>query len=109
VRAVCGIVGLIHAAGTAKEGKMYIREMTPIEKRNATYQEPEPSANEEIKRVASTLGMKVEQVQRAVYLGALVVGDDHLISDAELTAFINHGFKNHRYDESGNKLPGVKS
>jgi hypothetical protein len=88
---------------------MYIREMTPEEYRTTEYQEPEPSANEEIKRVAKTLGMKLEQVQRAVYLGALVIGDDHLISDAELTAFINHGFKNHRYDENGNKLPGVKS
>jgi hypothetical protein len=64
---------------------------------------------EEVKRVARTLNMKVEQIQRAVYLGALVIGDDHLISDAELMAFINHGFKNHRYDENGNKLPGVRS
>jgi hypothetical protein len=63
----------------------------------------------EVERVAAKLGMKVEHVQRAINLGALVIGDDHLLSDAELTAFISHGFKNHRYDGNGNKLPGVRS
>ena len=80
------------------------------EKRHATREwGANPSVRAEIERIAKTLDMKVEQVRRAVHLGALVIGDDHLISDAELTAFINHGFKNHRYDENGNKLPGVKS
>ena len=88
---------------------MDIREMTPDEKGSATYHEAEPSASEEVKRVARTLGMKVEQVQRAVDLGAIVPDADGTISDAELMAFINRGFKNHRYDENGNKLPGVKS
>ena len=62
-----------------------------------------------ITRAAATLNVKRQVIQRAVDLGAIVPDADGTISDAELDAFINHGFKNHRYDADGNKLPGVKS
>jgi hypothetical protein len=65
--------------------------------------------DDSIARAAVTLNVKREVIQRAVELGAIVPDADGTISDAELMAFINRGFKNHRYDKNGNKLPGVKS
>lgn len=58
---------------------------------------------------AAALNVKRQVIQRAVDLGAIVPDSDGTISDAELIAFINLGFKNHRYDDHGNKLPGMKS
>jgi hypothetical protein len=62
-----------------------------------------------IDRAAEVLQVKRQVIQRAIDLGAIVPDADGTISDEELMAFINRRFKNHRYDENGNKLPGVKS
>jgi hypothetical protein len=58
---------------------------------------------------AAALKVKSEVISRAVELGALVLDADGLISDSELTGFGVQGFKQHRYDEQGNKKDGVKS
>ena len=63
----------------------------------------------EITRVAKLLLFSVSHVQRAIDYGALVPDADGTFSDAELEAFISKKFKNHRYDENGNKLPEAKS
>jgi len=63
-----------------------------------------------LKRAEEILQMKPQAIMRAIALGAIVTNPDGLtISDDELRAFIHLGFKNHRYDEQGNKLEGVKS
>jgi hypothetical protein len=62
-----------------------------------------------IDSAAEVLQVKRQVIQRAVDLGAIVPNADGTISDSELMAFINRGFKNHRYDDNGNKLPGVKN
>jgi hypothetical protein len=64
---------------------------------------------QEVARVANELHFSVPHVQRAIEYGALVPDADGTFSDAELEAFVTKKFKNHRYDENGNKLPGVKS
>jgi hypothetical protein len=49
-----------------------------------------------------------QTIRRAVDLGAIVLDADGLIAEAELWGFIEHRFKQHRYDSEGNKRPGVK-
>jgi len=68
---------------------------------------PRPSFT--VDGAAEALQVKREVIQRAVDLGAILPDADGRISDAELHAFINLGFRSHRYDEHGNKLPGAKS
>ena len=50
-----------------------------------------------------------QTIRRAVDLGAILLDADGLITEAELRGFIEHRFKQHRYDSEGNKRPGVKS
>ena len=57
-------------------------------------------------RAAEILEVKPEAIRRAINLGAIVLGADGLISDEELSGFAVRGFKQHRYDAAGNKLPG---
>lgn len=58
---------------------------------------------------AEILVVKPEVIGRAIKLGAIVLGADGLISQEELSGFAVKGFKQHRYDAAGNKLPGAKS
>jgi hypothetical protein len=60
-------------------------------------------------RAAEILAVKPEVIRRAIKLGAIVLGDDGLISHEELTGFAVEGFKQHRYDAVSNKLPGAKN
>jgi hypothetical protein len=62
-----------------------------------------------IERAAETLNVKPDVIRRAIKLGAIVLGADGLISHEELSGFAVEGFKQHRYDAAGNKLPGAKS
>ncbi|HYW40101.1 MAG TPA: hypothetical protein VE957_18465 [Terriglobales bacterium] len=58
---------------------------------------------------AEILKVKPDVIRRAINLGAIVLGADGLISHEELSGFVVKGFKQHRYDAAGNKLPGAKS
>lgn len=58
---------------------------------------------------AEILDVKPEVIWRAIKLGAIVLGADGGISHEELSGFAVEGFRQHRYDAAGNKLPGVKS
>ena len=50
-----------------------------------------------------------QTIRRAVDLGAIVLDADGLVTEAELWGFVEHRFKQHRYDSEGKKRPGVKS
>jgi hypothetical protein len=58
---------------------------------------------------AEILAVKPEVIRRAIKLGAIVLRADGLISHEELSGFAVEGFRQHRYDATGNKLPGAKS
>lgn len=62
-----------------------------------------------MQEAADTISVKLDVVRRAVELGAIVLKEDGFITDPELEGFAAKGFKQHRYDEQGRKLPGAKS
>jgi hypothetical protein len=59
-------------------------------------------------KAAEMLVVKPEAIRRAIYLGAIVLDSDGLISHDELSGFAAEGFKHHRYGPDGKKLPGAK-
>jgi hypothetical protein len=65
--------------------------------------------NYSTQEAADAINVKPEVIRRAIELGAIRLTDDSLIAVTELAGFAAKGFKHHRYDGQGRKLPGAKN